>query len=165
MAIPRIRSFVLMACALALAGCAVADVRPGMVRHETPKQIWQKFHGPDVRIRAIPRTNSRGSSIEPMVSLGDSAYLVIGDIGDDGTLRILYPTSPSEPVVAQKRGSFGGPRFEPRVVLPFYRPSLDAVSRTAPGFAFGIAPSLPLDLSKLSDGDHLSVFDVYYDDH
>ena len=154
--------------ALALAGCAVADVRPGIVRHETPKQIWQKFHGPDVRIRALGRTTSVARTIDPVVSLGDSAYLVIGDIGDDGTLRILYPASPNERHVMQKRGSFDGPSFQPRVVLPFYRNStstLNSVSRTAPGYAFVIASSLPLDLSKLADGDRWSVFDVYYDNH
>src|SRR4051812_3116242 len=75
----RIGGLMAIAGALALAGCATADLRPGIVRHETPKQIWQKFHGPDVHIRAIPRTTSVDRTINAMVSLGDSAYLLIGD--------------------------------------------------------------------------------------
>src|SRR4051812_17172686 len=161
----RVGKTLAIASALALAGCATADIRPGIVRHETPKQIWQKFHGPDVFIRAIPRTTSTDRTIAPVVSLGDSAYLVIGDIGDDGTLRILYPASPSDSSVPRKRGSFEGPRYHPRLVLPFYRASMNSVSRTAPGYAFVIASSLPLDLSKLAEGDHWSIFDVYYDNH
>ena len=84
------------ACVLPLAGCAVADLRPGIVRHETPKQIWQKFHGPGVRIRANVVTSNDSRVIEPVVYLSDSADLVIGDIGDDGTMRILYPARPGE---------------------------------------------------------------------
>jgi hypothetical protein len=153
-----------IACAAALAGCATADLRPGIVRHETPKQIWQRFHGPDVFIRAVPKTSSVERTIAPVVSLGDSAYLLIGDIGDDGTLRILYPVSPTDSNVAQKRGSFEGPRYRPRVVLPFYK-AMNAVARTAPGYAFVIASSLPLDLTKLAEGEHWSTFDVYYENH
>ncbi len=115
---------------LALAGCAVADVRPGIVRHETPKQIWQKFHGPGVRIRANVIATSNTRMIEPVVSLSDSAYLVIGDIGDDGTMRIVYPTHPGEPNLIRRDRSFEGPRFQPRVILPF-RPSAFSISRTA----------------------------------
>jgi hypothetical protein len=150
--------------AVALAGCATADLRPGIVRHETPKQIWQKFHGPDVRIRASVYMTRSSRMIEPVVSLSDSAYLVIGDIGDDGTLRIVYPTRPGEPNLIPKGRSFQGPRFEPRVVLPFM-PTAFSVSRTAPGYAFVIASSVPLDLTKLADGERWSVFDVYYENH
>ena len=151
-------------CALALAGCATADLRPGIVRHETPKQIWQKFHGPDVRIRANVVATNNSRMIEPVVSLGDSAYLVVGDIGDDGTLRIVYPTRPGEDNLVRKRGSFEAPRFQPRVILPFI-PTAFSVSRTAPGYTFVIASSLPLDLAKLADGERWSLFDVYYDNH
>lgn len=150
--------------ALALAGCAVADVRPGIVRHETPKQIWQKFHGPGVRIRANVVATDNARMIEPIVSLSDSAYLVIGDIGDDGTLRIVYPVRPGEPNLVRRDGSFEGPRFQPRVILPFMPRAL-SISRTAPGYAFVIASSLPLDLTKLAEGERWSVFDVYYDNH
>jgi hypothetical protein len=152
------------ASALALAGCAIADVRPGVVRHMTPKQIWQQFHGPGVRIRAQVVATSNSRLIEPVVSLSDSAYLVIGDIGDDGTMRIVYPTQPGEANLIKKGRSFEGPRFQPRVILPFMRSPL-SVSRTAPGYAFVIASSLPLDLSKLAEGEHWSTFDVYYDNH
>jgi hypothetical protein len=149
---------------LALAGCAVADVRPGVVRHETPKQIWQKFHGPGVRIRAQVVATNETRMIEPVVSLSDSAYLVIGDIGDDGTLRIVYPTRPGEPNLIPKGRSFEGPRFQPRIVLPFMQQMM-AVPRTTPGYTFVIASSIPLDLTKLADGERWSVFDVYYDNH
>jgi hypothetical protein len=148
-----------------LAGCATADLRPGIVRHETPKQIWQKFHGPDVRIRANVvggMTSSR--LIEPVVTLSDSAYLVIGDIDDAGTMRIIFPSRPGEPNLVQRDRSFEGPRFSPRVILPFM-PTAFSVSRTAPGYTFAIASSLPLDLAKLADGERWSLFDVYYDNH
>src|SRR3954469_21769696 len=128
----RIGGLMAIAGALALVGCATADLRPGIVRHETPKQIWQKFHGPDVFIRAVTRTTSVDHTIAPMVSLGDSAYLLIGDIGDDAPLRLLYPAPPSDSSVAHKRGSFEGPHYHPRVVLPFYKASMNSVSRTAP---------------------------------
>jgi len=147
-----------------LAGCATADLRPGIVRHETPKQIWQKFHGPGVRMRAQVVATNDSRMIEPVVSLSDSAYLVIGDIGDDGTLRIVYPTRPGEENLVRKNGSFEGPRFQPRVVLPFM-PTALSMSRTAPGYTFVIASSLPLDLTKLAEGDRWSLFDVYYDNH
>jgi hypothetical protein len=150
--------------ALALAGCAVADVRPGVVRHETPKQIWQKFHGPGVRIRAQVVATNETRMIEPVVSLSDSAYLVIGDIGDDGTLRIVYPARPGEPNLIPKGRSFEGPRFQPRIVMPFMQHMM-AVPRTTPGYPFVIASSIPLDLTKLADGERWSVFDVYYDNH
>src|SRR5690348_12186108 len=150
--------------ATALAGCATADLRPGIVRHETPKQIWQKFHGPDVRIRAIVVGTNNSRMIEPVVSLSDSAYLVIGDIDDAGTMRIIYPAQPGEPNLIKKDRSFEGPRFQPRVVMPFM-PTAFSVSRTAPGYTFAIASSLPLDLTKLADGEKWSVFDVYYDNH
>lgn len=160
----RIGGYVTIAATLTVAGCATADLRPGIVRHETPKQILQKFHGPDVRIRAHVVASANTRMIEPVVSLSDSAYLVIGDIGDDGSLRIIYPTRPGEPNLVRKRGSFEGPRFQPRVILPFVKTSF-AVSRTAPGHTFAIASSLPLDLTKLADGERWSVFDVYYDGH
>jgi hypothetical protein len=147
-----------------VAGCAVADVRPGMVRHETPKQIWQKFHGPGVRIRANVVTSNNSRVIEPIVYLSDSAYLVIGDIGDDGTMRILYPARPGEQNFVRKQWSFEGPRFQPRIVLPFL-PTAFSTPRTAPGYTFVIASSIPLDLSKLTEteGDRWSVFDVMHD--
>jgi hypothetical protein len=150
--------------ALALAGGATADLRPGFVRHETPKQIWQKFHGPGVRIRAnvVGMNNSR--MIEPVVSLSDSAYLVIGDIDDAGTMRIIYPVQPGEPNLIRKDRSFEGPRFQPRIIMPFM-PTAFSVAKTAPGYTFVIASSLPLDLTKLADGERWSVFDVYYDNH
>ena len=153
-----------VAGALALAGCATADLRPGIVRHETPKQIWQRFHGPGVYIRANVVATNNSRMIEPIVSVSDSAFLVIGDIGDDGSLRIIYPERPGEPNLVRRGRSFEGPRFQPRVVLPFMPTSL-AVSRTAPGYAFVIASSLPLDLTKLADGERWSIFDVYYDNH
>jgi hypothetical protein len=155
---------VLVASAVTLAGCAVADLRPGIVRHETPKQIWQKFHGPGVRIRALVASSSSTHLIQPEVSLSDSAYLVIGDIGDDGTMRIIYPSRPGEKNLVPRGRSFEGPRFQPRIEMPFRATAL-AVGRTMPGYAFAIASSLPLDLSKLADGEQWSVFDVYYDDH
>jgi hypothetical protein len=153
-----------LASAFALAGCATADLRQGIVRHETPRQIWQKFHGPTVRIRTEVVWTHESRMIQPVVSVRDSAWLVIGDIGDDGTLRIVYPQQPGEnhPVM-KPRTSFDGPRFQPRIVLPFQ--SAMATVRTAPGVAFVIASSAPLDLSKLADGDRWSVFDVYYDNH
>src|ERR1044071_6891051 len=92
-----LRFWLAVASAIPLAGCAVADVRPGIVRHETPKQIWQKFHGPGVRIRANVVATNHSRMIEPVVSLSDSAYLVIGDIGDDGTMRIVFPERPGDP--------------------------------------------------------------------
>jgi len=160
----RLGSWVMVAGAVALAGCATADLRQGIVRHETPKQIRQKFHGPGVHIRANPVLTNDSRMIEPVVSLGDSAYLVIGDIGDDGTLRIIYPVKPGEPNLVRKGRSFEGPRFEPRIVLPFERTAMATV-RTAPGVAFVIASASPLDLTKLADGDRWAVFDVYYDNH
>jgi hypothetical protein len=162
----RLGALSLVVVALALAGCATADLRPGIVRHETPKQIWNKFHGPPVRIRASVVSTDNARMIEPSVSLGDSAYLVIGDIGDDGTMRIIYPVRPGEPNLVKKGRSFEGPRFQPRIIMPFYRTSF-AVSRTAPGVAFAIASSSPLDLTKLAEGegDRWSVFDVYYENH
>ena len=147
---------------LVLASCATADLRPGIVRHETPKQIWQKFHGPGVRIRATVVATGNSRMIEPVVSLSDSAYVVIGDIGDDGTLRIIYPTRPGEENLVRKNGSFEGPRFQPRVILPFM-PTALSVNRTAPGYAFVIASSLPLDLAGLQEGERWSVFDVMHD--
>jgi hypothetical protein len=144
-----------------LAGCAVADLRPGIVRHETPKQIWQKFHGPGVRIRAVMTTSSM---IQPEVSLSDSAYLVIGDIGDDGTMRIIYPAHPGDENLVPKGRSFQGPRFQPRVEFPF-RPTAVSMGRSMPGYTFAIASSLPLDLGKLAEGERWSIFDVYYDNH
>jgi hypothetical protein len=151
----------LLAGGVTLAGCAVADLRPGIVRHETPKQIWQKFHGPGVRIRALVSTSSM---IQPEVSLADSAYLVIGDIGDDGTMRIIYPARPGEENLVPKGRAFRGPRFLPRIEMPFRATAL-AMGRTTPGYAFVIASSLPLDLTKLAEGEHWSIFDVYYDNH
>ncbi len=157
--------FLIVAGALMLAGCATADLRPGIVRHETPKQIWEKFHGPDVRIRANVVNSRNTRLIQPLVSLTDSAYLVIGDIGDDGTLRILYPERPGEPnLVRRGRGAFEGPRFQPRVILPFVNTAF-TVARTAPGYTFVIASASPLDLTKLAEGERWSVFDVYYENH
>ena len=159
---PRVCLVVLSA--LSLGGCAVADVRPGIVRHETPKQIWSKFHGPGVRIRAHVVSTHNSRMIEPVVYLADSAFLVIGDIGDDGTLRILYPTRPGEANLVQKTRSFEGPRFQPRLELPWVK-SAFSPARTAPGVAFVIASSSPLDLSKLAEGERWSIFDVYYENH
>jgi hypothetical protein len=160
----RLMATMTVVSALGVGGCAIADVRPGIVRHETPKQMWSKFHGPDVRIRANVVSTQNSRMIQPVVSLGDSAYLVIGDIGDDGTLRIVYPTRPGEPNFVSRKGSFEGPRFQPRVVLPFIRTTF-STARSAPGHTFVIASSSPLDLSKLAEGDRWSVFDVYYDNH
>lgn len=160
----RRRVLLAAAGAMALTGCATADLRPGIVRHETPKQIWSKFHGPDVRIRANVVSTHNSRMIEPVVSLGDSAYLLIGDIGDDGTLRIVYPARPGEPNLIRKRGAFEGPRFQPRIILPFM-PTAFSISRTAPGYTFAIASSSPLDLAQLADGDRWSMFDVYYENH
>jgi hypothetical protein len=169
MAIERKRLGVIaIAGALALAGCATADLRPGIVRHETPKQIRSKFHGPDVMIRANVLATSNSRSIEPVVSLGDSAYIVVGDIGDDGTLRIVYPARPGDPHLAQTRGRFQAPRFSPRIILPFAETAYmraRMMTRTAPGITFVIASSLPLNLEKLAEGDRWSIFDVYYDNH
>lgn len=153
----------LAAGAIALGACATADLRPGIVRHETPKQIWSKFHGPDVRVRVEFVSTHDSRMILPKVSLGDSAYLVIGDIGDDGTMRIIYPARPGEPNLVRKDNSFEGPRFQPRVVLPFL-PTAFSLARTAPGYAFVIASSLPLDLTKLAEGERWAIFDVYHDD-
>jgi hypothetical protein len=156
--------WVTVASAVALAGCATADMRPGLVRHETPTQIRQKFHGPDVRIRANIVWTHDSRMVEPVVSVGDSAFVVIGDIGDDGTMRIVYPARPGEPNLVMRNQPLTGPRFQPRVVMPFINNALSSV-RTAPGVAFVIASSLPLDLSKLAEGDGWSVFDVYYGNH
>ena len=164
MARSKLRASVLVAGALALAGCATADLRPGIVRHETPKQIWSKFHGPSVRIRAGVVLTDNSRLIEPSVTLGDSAYLLIGDIGDDGTLRIVYPVRPGEPNLVPKSRSFEGPRFQPRLVMPFFQTAF-STSRTAPGVAFVIASSSPLDLTKLAEGDRWSVFDVYSENY
>jgi hypothetical protein len=153
-----------MAWAIALGACAIADVRPGVVQHETPKQIWSRFHGPDVLIRATVMSTRGARLIQPTVHLADSAYLVIGDIGDDGTLRILYPARPGDSNFVRKTRAFDGPRFQPRVILPFMERST-AVARTASGYAFVIASSLPLQLDKLAEGERWSLFDVYYDDH
>lgn len=153
-----------LAGAMALGGCATADLRPGIVRHETPKQIWQKFHGPDVSIRTLVVATHNSRLIQPMVHLDDSAYVVVGDIGDDGTLRIIYPTQPGEAHLVRKGGRFEAPRFQPRIVLPFMA-SAFAVPRTASGYAFVIASSQPLQLEKLVEGERWSVFDVYYDNH
>jgi hypothetical protein len=160
----RQAAWVTMVSVVALAGCATADLRPGIVRHETPKQIWSKFHGPSVQIRAYAVATQNARMIQPHVSLGDSAWLVIGDIGDDGTLRIIYPTRPSQQHVVTTKGGFDGPRFQPRVILPFFTTAF-STARTAPGITFVIASSSPLNLSKLADGDRWSVFDVYYDNH
>lgn len=150
--------------AMALAGCAIADVRPGVIRHETPKQIWSKFHGPEVRIRASVVSSHTSRMIEPVVYLADSAWLVIGDIGDDGTLRIVYPARPGDQNLVQKTRSFEGPRFQPRLEFPFLVTAF-STPRTAPGIAFVIASSSPLDLTKLAEGDRWSTFDVYYENH
>src|ERR1043165_4834011 len=159
---PRtIRSLPIAAIFMA-AGCAVADVRPGIVRHETPKQIWQRFHGPGVRIRANVVATERSRMIEPIVSVSDSAYIVIGSIGDAGTRRTLYPTHPGEANLITGRKSFEGPRFQPRIELPF-RPNAFSISRSAPGYAFVIASSLPLDLTSLAEGERWSIFDVMHD--
>lgn len=155
---------VIMASALALAGCATADLRPGIVRHETPKQIWSRFHGPDVFIRTSVVSTNHSRMIQPTVSVADSAYLVVGDIGDDGTLRIIYPVRPGEPNLVRKDRSFDAPRFQPRVVLP-YMSSAFSPARTASGYAFVIASSQPLQLEKLAEAERWSVFDVYYDNH
>src|SRR5213075_948772 len=64
----------------------------------------------------------------------------------------------------KKQWSFEGPRFQPRIVLPFI-PTSFSMARTAPGYTFVIASSIPLDLSKLAEGERWSVFDVYYDNH
>jgi hypothetical protein len=158
------RSWLVALSAIAVAGCAVADVRPGIVRHETPKQIWQRFHGPGVRIRANVVNSNDSRVIEPVVYLSDSAYLVIGDIGDDGTMRIVYPARPGEQNFVKKQWSFEGPRFQPRIVLPFM-PTAFSAARTAPGYAFAIASSIPLDLSKLTEGERWAVFDVMHDNY
>jgi hypothetical protein len=158
------QSLIAIAGAAALAGCATADLRPGIVRHETPKQIKAKFHGPDVMIRANVIANNNSRVIQPVISLSDSAYLLIGDIGDDGTLRIVYPTQPADSHRVHRRGRFEAPRFNPRIVLPFM-PTAFSSTRTAPGVTFVIASSLPLQLHKLAEGDRWSVFDVYYDNH
>lgn len=160
----RGRGLIGIVSALAVAGCATADLRPGIVRHETPKQIWSKFHGPDVMIRATVVATNNYRVIQPTVSLGDSAWIVVGDIGDDGTLRIVYPARPSDPHLVHNRGKFDAPRFQPRVVLPF-RPTAFSTARTAPGITFVIASALPLQLDKLAEGERWSVFDVYYDNH
>jgi hypothetical protein len=149
------------ASASMLAGCATADLRPGIVRHETPKQIWSRFHGPGVRIQARVIATSNARMIQPVVTLSDSAYLVVGDIGDDGTLRIIYPSRPGEPNLVRRDERFEAPRFQPRVVLPFM-PTAFSLTRTAPGYTFAIASSLPLDLTKLAEGDRWSVFDIYH---
>jgi hypothetical protein len=150
------------ACVLPLAGCATADLRPGIVRHETPRQIWQKFHGPGVRIRANVVTSNDSRVIEPVVYLSDSAFIVIGDIGDDGTMRIVYPAHPGEPNFVKKQWSFEGPRFQPRIVLPFM-PTAFSTARTSPGHTFVIASSIPLDLTRLAEGERWAVFDVMHD--
>lgn len=148
----------------ALAGCASMDLRPGIVRHETPKQIREKFHGPDVSIRAMVHTTRNSRLIQPTVSLADSAYLVVGDIGDDGTLRIIYPAYPGEPNLVAKSNRFSPPAFRPRVILP-YRNFGVASASTAPGHVFVIASAQPLRLEKLAEEGRWSLFDVYYDDH
>lgn len=158
------RSSIAIAGALALAGCATADLRPGIVRHETPKQIRARFHGPDVMIRATAVSSNNSRVIQPTISLGDSAWIVVGDIGDDGTLRIVYPARPSDPHLVHNRGKFDAPRFQPRVVLPFM-PTAFSAARTAPGITFVIASALPLQLDKLAEGERWSIFDVYYDNH
>lgn len=158
------RVLVAIAAAATLAGCATADLRPGIVRHETPTQIRNRFHGPEVMIRANVIANNNSRVIQPVVSLSDSAYLVIGDIGDDGTLRIVYPARPGDAHAAHPRGRFEAPRFQPRIVLPFM-PTAFSSATTAPGVTFVIASSLPLQLDKLAEGERWSLFDVYYDNH
>src|SRR4051812_41707951 len=113
------RSWFSGASALLLSSCATADLRPGIVRHEKPKQVWMKMHGPGVHIIARPVSTFQSRMIEPVVSLSDSAYLVIGDIGDDGSLRIVYPVRPGEPNLVKRDRSFEGPRYQPRIILPF----------------------------------------------
>jgi hypothetical protein len=159
------RTLTVLAGALSLAGCATADLRPGIVRHETPQQIYAKFHGPDVFLRTSVVSAHNSRMIQPLVSLKDSAYLVIGDIGDDGTLRIIYPARPGEPNLIRKGEKFDAPRFQPRVIFPFMETTLTSAARTAPGIAFVIASSLPLQLEKLAEDDRWSMFDVYYDNH
>jgi hypothetical protein len=151
---------------LPVASCATADLRPGAIRHESPRMIRQKFHGPDVSIRAMHTRRQNSMAIQPTMSLKDSAYVVVGDIGDDGTLRILFPASPGEPSLVAKTKKLELPPFIPRVYFP-----MGAVTtvgqRTAisgSGAVFVIASSLPLQLHKLAEGDKWSLFDVYYQD-
>lgn len=154
--------------AVALAGCATADLRPGGVRHETPKQIREKFHGPDVSVRAFFVYQQNTRVIEPVVSLADSAFLIVGDIGSDGTLRIIYPTRPGEPNLVQKTDRFRVPGFSPRLILPLItssRASNRSPVYLAPGNVFVIASSKPLSLEKLAEDGRWSLFDVYYDNH
>ena len=49
----------------------------------------------------------------------------------------MYPSRPGEPNFVSRKGSFQGPRFQPRVVLPFIKTTF-AMARSAPGHAFVI---------------------------
>jgi len=136
--------------AIGLVGCvpAMVDQHPGIIRHETPDQIRAKFHGPDVFIRA----KETSTGVEPWVTVGDTAYVLVGVITGSGLLEILYPARPSDTarVAKDRRLIASGPRYWP-------------------GYRFGnlnffvIASSTPLRVDKISEGDAWSKFDVMYD--
>lgn len=154
-----------LAASLTLAGCATLDVRPGVVRHETPRQIREKFRGPEVSIRAARSGTRTTHFVQPMVSLADSAYIVVGDIGDDGTLRILFPANPGDSNFV-RTDKFSIPGFTPRMYFPLSTQATMAARTTAiasGGTLFVIASRTPLQLEKLAEGEQWSLFDVYYE--
>jgi hypothetical protein len=151
-----------------LAACATADLRPGVVKHESLKQIREKFHGPDVSVRVLWGTGRNRGLITPTVSVADSAFVVIGNIADNGTLRIIYPLQPGDSNLVRDTGHrFTGPTFSPEAVVS---DSYWGQTRNRPpvfftgGSVFVIASSTPLKLDKLAEGQKWSVFDVYYRD-
>jgi hypothetical protein len=153
---------------IALAGCATADLRPGVVPHESSKQIRAKFRGPDVSVRARVVNSYAQRLVHPTISLAESAYVVVGDIGDDGTLRILFPVNPGEPSLIQKTNRFAVPAFAPRMFFPMssgVRAESRATAVTGAGNVFVIASFTPLHLERLVEGERWSLFDVYYDNH
>src|SRR5690348_12694676 len=52
--------------------------------------------GPGVRVRAEMESYQGGRRVRAIFHSDDDAYLVIGHIGPDGVLRIVFPTNPHD---------------------------------------------------------------------
>lgn len=132
--------------------------------------------GPNASVRVSYTGGLIQRELQVFYHTDKNAFVVVGHLGGDGTIRILSPSSPLERgVIAGKKVHSlnvvtqfdGAPSLFSQAVSPFrnFGALSDSYDGRGHGFVFMIASAYPFNLGSISEGDEFAVVEVedYYD--
>lgn len=187
------RTWMVAALGAAVAGCALGshsaerDLRDQQSRKRAERRetrdsvIAQRIAdevGPGVHVRVTLDNSSGNRRVEPVFSLENDAYVVIGHLGVDGRLSIVFPSRPDDDGLVRGGQTYRVPPFfvgfseELAANWWRYRPyrSRGYATRAASydgglGYVFVVASWRPMRLDRIASGnrwEEYTVSDIQY---